>query len=69
MTFARHDHFVTRVTLPRLPSWVTSIHAKTSEDVAFLSGAALNHLHLMLNWGGVSQTLLRERLAMPRLHG
>lgn len=32
--------------------------------MAFLSGAALSHLHLVLNADGVPQTLLRERLAL-----
>jgi len=35
-------------TLPQQPGWVTSARAETLEDVAFLSGAALNHLHLVL---------------------
>ncbi|QBX99327.1 DUF1403 family protein [Rhodophyticola sp. CCM32] len=51
-------------TLPRLPTWVTSASAETPEDVAFLSGAALNHLHLVLNREDVPQTLLRARLAL-----
>ena len=51
-------------TLPRMPSWVTSARAETPEDVAFLSGAALNHLHLVLNREDVPQTLLRQRLAL-----
>ncbi len=50
--------------LPRLPSWVTSARAETSEDVAFLSGAALNHLHLVLRREEVPQALLRDRLAL-----
>ncbi|WP_299681624.1 DUF1403 family protein [uncultured Roseobacter sp.] len=51
-------------TLPRMPSWVTSGRAETLEDVAFLSGAALSHLHLVLNQDDVPQTLLRQRLAL-----
>ena len=50
--------------LPQMPSWVTSARPETLEDVAFLSGAALNHLHLVLNQKDVPQTLLRERLAL-----
>lgn len=53
-----------RTSLQKLPSWVTSGHAETPEDVAFLSGAALNHLHLVLNRDEVPQTLLRARLAL-----
>ncbi|WP_299870027.1 DUF1403 family protein [uncultured Roseobacter sp.] len=51
-------------TLPPMPSWVTSARAETPEDVAFLSGAALSHLHLVLNRNDVPQTLLRQRLAL-----
>ena len=51
-------------TLPRMPSWVTSGRAETPEDVAFLSGAALNHLHLVLCREDVPQNLLRTRLAL-----
>ena len=50
-------------TLPRMPPWVTSARAETIEDVAFLSGAATSHLHLVLGCGDVPQALLRERLA------
>ncbi|WP_299733376.1 DUF1403 family protein [uncultured Tateyamaria sp.] len=60
MTYAA-DNFDT---LPRMPPWVTSGRAETPEDVAFLSGAALNHLHLVLNDQNVPQTLLRARLAL-----
>jgi len=60
MTYARDDF----ETLPRIPAWVTSALAETLEDVAFLSGAALSHLHLVLGRGVVPQTLLRERLAL-----
>ena len=51
-------------TLPRMPSWVTSGQPETPEDVAFLSGAALSHLHLVLSRDDVPQTLLRARLAL-----
>lgn len=36
----------------------------TLEDVAFLSGAALAHLHLVLARGDVPHALLRDRLAL-----
>ena len=64
MTFARQDHESGLDTLPRMPSWVTSARSETLEDVAFLSGAALGHLHLVLGREEVPQTLLRERLAL-----
>jgi len=60
MTYAA-DSFVT---LPRMPSWVTSGRPEISEDVAFLSGAALSHLHLVLAQPNVPQDLLRARLAL-----
>ncbi|WP_417585779.1 DUF1403 family protein [Pelagibacterium sp.] len=64
MTFARPDHISDPDTLPRMPAWVTSAHAETLEDVAFLSGAALNHLHLVLGREDVPKALLRDRLAL-----
>lgn len=64
MTFARPDTISDLDTLPRMPAWVTSMRAETLEDVAFLSGAALNHLHLVLGHGEVPQALLRDRLAL-----
>lgn len=42
----------------------TSARAETLEDVAFLSGAALNHLHLVLGRVEVPQALLSDRLAL-----
>ncbi|SEL76046.1 DUF1403 family protein [Jannaschia helgolandensis] len=64
MTFARPDHINDLDTIPRMPAWVTSARAETLEDVAFLSGAALNHLHLVLGRVEVPQALLRDRLAL-----
>ena len=64
MTFARPDHISDLDTLPRMPAWVTSARVETLEDVAFLSGAALNHLHLVLGRAEVPQALLRDRLAL-----
>ena len=60
MTYARDDFD----TLPQVPSWITSGRTETLEDVAFLSGAALSHLHLVLGRDEVPQSLLRERLAL-----
>ncbi|PQV52836.1 uncharacterized protein DUF1403 [Defluviimonas denitrificans] len=64
MTFALPDHISDLDTLPRMPAWVTSARAETLEDVAFLSGAALSHLHLVLERADVPQALLRDRLAL-----
>lgn len=50
--------------IPRMPFWVTSGRAETLEDVAFLSGAALAHLHLVLGRSDVPQDLLRDRRAL-----
>ena len=50
--------------LPRMPSWVTPSRPQTLEDAAFLSGAALGHLHLVLTREDVPQNLLRARLAV-----
>lgn len=63
MTCARQTVNDDLDTLPRMPSWVTSGRVETPEDVAFLSGAALSHLHLVLSRDDVPQTLLRARLA------
>lgn len=51
-------------TLPRAPFWVTSGWTVTLEDAAFLSGAALSHLHVALGREDVPKPLLRERLAL-----
>ncbi|MGH1460154.1 MAG: DUF1403 family protein [Paracoccaceae bacterium] len=64
MTYARHDHIDDFDTLPRMPSWVTLARAETLEDVAFLSGAALSYLHLVVGREEAPQSLLRERLAL-----
>ncbi len=64
MKFARPDHINDLDTLPRLPAWVTSGRAEILDDVVFLSGAALNHLHLVLGRDEVPQALLRDRLAL-----
>lgn len=64
MTFARQDHISDQDILPRMPVWVTSARAETPEDVAFSSGAALGHLHLVLSHAKVPQDLLRDRLAL-----
>ena len=60
MTYARNDF----ESLPRVPAWVTSARHETPEDVAFLSGAALAHLHLVLAGKEIPQSLLRDRLSL-----
>ena len=64
MIVPRPDHITDPDTLPRMPAWVTSARAEALEDVAFLSGAALTHLHLVLGRADVPQALLRDRLAL-----
>lgn len=64
MTFARPYHISDLDTLPRMPAWVTSARVETLENVAFLSGAALSHLHVVLGREDVPHALLRDRLAL-----
>ena len=64
MTYARHELVDDLETLPKMPSWVISARPETPEDVAFVSGAALSHLHLVLSRKDVPQTLFRARLAL-----
>ena len=60
MTYVRDDF----ETLPVMPSWVTPARSGTPEDVAFLSGSALSHLHIVLSQRNVPHSLLRARLAL-----
>ncbi len=64
MTYAQLDLTRDPDSLPPMPGWVTSARAETLEDVVFLSGAALTHLHLVLGRAEVAQNLLRDRLAL-----
>lgn len=66
MTFTRVDPIDDLDTIPGMPAWVTSVRGEALEDVTFLSGAVLNHLHLVLGQTEVPQALLRDRLARPR---
>lgn len=50
--------------IARMPFRVTSGRAQTPEDAAFMSGAALAHLHLVVTRDEVPQALLRARLAL-----
>ncbi|PIL22079.1 hypothetical protein P775_01025 [Puniceibacterium antarcticum] len=47
-----------------MPPWVTGARDETPEDLAFLSGAALSALHLVLVRAEVPQALLRARMAL-----
>ncbi|MBW6419735.1 DUF1403 family protein [Celeribacter sp. PS-C1] len=51
-------------TLAPLPRWVTARRAEAFEDVAFLSGYALSHLHLVAARPELPHALLRDRLAL-----
>lgn len=48
MTFARPEPAGDANTIAPMPGWVTSARAETPEDVAFLSGAALGQLHMVV---------------------
>jgi hypothetical protein len=48
----------------RMPSWAMVEKARTPEDLAFSSGAALAHLDVALRAPGVPLALLRARLAL-----
>lgn len=64
MTYARPTFPDAPETLAHLPDWVTRSGPAGARDVAFLSGAALAHLHLVLRRPDVPQALLRQRLAL-----
>lgn len=64
MSYTRHPAQSDPEAIPRVPPWITSGRAQTVEDVSFLSGAALSHLHLVLGHEGVPKPLLRNRLAL-----
>ena len=64
MTYAQPSHCDGADTVPLMPAWVTAGRPETPEDVAFLSGAALAHLHFAVSQDDVPQALLRARLAL-----
>jgi hypothetical protein len=64
MTSKLNMHDSAAETLAHMPSWITSARAQVLEDVAFLSGAALATLQLVLGRQDMPQTLLRARLAL-----
>jgi len=64
MSFAQSNLADAPDTLPRMPPWVTTARAETLEDVAFLSGAALATLHLVVGRDDVPHALLRDRLSL-----
>lgn len=47
-----------------MPGWVTAARGEAIENSAFLSGAVLAHLHLVMACQEVPQSLLRDRLAL-----
>ncbi len=49
---------------PHLPPWAVSKKAETPEDAAFLSGAALSHLHVSLARDAHVGNVLTQRLAL-----
>lgn len=55
-----------QITLPKLPSWVTSARAETPESMAFLSGATFVMLDALLQHSGdaVPTSLLANTLAL-----
>ncbi len=64
MTLPRDTDSAESESLPRMQSWVTSARAQTSDDVAFLSGAALAVLHLVVDRDRMPHALMRDRLAL-----
>lgn len=64
MKTERPPHQTDPSTIPKMPSWVTNGRGEALEDVAFLSGAALSHLYLVLERTEVPHALLRARLAL-----
>ncbi|WP_300042671.1 DUF1403 family protein [uncultured Paracoccus sp.] len=64
MNHARQTHDDDPALPPPIPRWVRLDHAETIEDMAFLSGAALNHLHLVMRGADLPAALLRQRLAL-----
>lgn len=64
MTYARPAFSDTPEALAHLPDWITRSGPASARDGAFLSGAALAHLHLVLRRPDVPLALLRQRLAL-----
>jgi len=64
MTYARATFSDDVETLPKMPAWVTSARTETPEDVAFLSGAMLTHLDLVVHHGALPSPLFRDRLSV-----
>lgn len=69
MIYTRQDISDDPKTLARMPGWVTGRNAKAVDDVAFLSGAALSHVHTVLGDKNIPHALLRERLALQAAEG
>lgn len=52
------------ITIAQFPNWFTNAVMESPEDVEFLSGAALAHLHLVARSGAIPEALWRARLAL-----
>ena len=64
MTFVRDTRSRVLNSAFRMPSWITQGRIEAVEGEAFLSGAALNQLHMVLSRSDIPQALLRERLVL-----
>ena len=64
MQLTRPDQSCSLTPLPLMPAWIITARDEALEDVSFLSGAALSHLHLVLEREDVPHALLRDRLAL-----
>jgi hypothetical protein len=64
MTCASHYPSHISDSISAMPGWITSARAETLEDAAFLSGAALSHLHDVMGRAVVPCALMRDRLAL-----
>ena len=64
MTFAPKTIAEGETGFPQMPRWALSRAFSSVEDAAFISGAALGHLHALLGREDVPQALLRDKLAL-----
>lgn len=64
MTFAPANHARDLEPQAGMPAWISGVRSETLEDAAFLSGAVLSHLRLVLEREDVPHALLRDRLAL-----
>lgn len=64
MSYARHDPSNDVDTRPPMLTMVNAARPETLEEAAFLSGAAVSHLHLVLARENIPHALLRERVSL-----